>query len=63
MERTYRSDYNAKLEGLGEETKWSNLKVEGSTSAFKRDYLDIGRECFIEANINKRSELLTDRFH
>jgi hypothetical protein len=36
------------------------IKVEGSTRAFKGVYLDYSRECFMEANINKRSKLLTD---
>jgi len=26
--------------------------VEGSTSAFRKGYLDVGRECSIEANIH-----------
>ncbi len=33
----------------------SLIKGGGSTSTFKRDFLDLGRECFMEANINNQS--------
>jgi hypothetical protein len=36
------------------------IKVEGSASAFRGSYLGLGRECFIEANINKQPKLLSD---
>jgi hypothetical protein len=38
------------------------LKVEGSTSAFKRGDLDYGRECFMEANIDNQSKLFSDNY-
>ena len=32
--------------------------MEGSANAFERSYLDEGRECFIETNIDTRSKSL-----
>jgi hypothetical protein len=42
------------MKGLGAEIKWSN-KMEGSASAFNRNYLFEGRKFFLEAKINNRS--------
>jgi hypothetical protein len=36
----------------------SLTKVEGSASAFKRGYLDLGRECFMDANIDNQTKSL-----
>ncbi len=38
------------------------IKVEGSASAFKRGYLDWGRECFMEVNIGNWTESLSDTY-
>jgi hypothetical protein len=32
------------------------LKMESSARAFRGDYIDYGRECFVEANINNQSK-------
>ncbi len=34
--------------------------MEGSASAFKRGYLDFGRECFMDANMDNQSKSLLD---
>ncbi len=34
------------------------IKVEGCANTFKRVYLDYGRECFMEANIDNQSKSL-----
>ncbi len=60
MESIYKSDQNAKLNGLGAETKWSNYKWREVQALFKRDYLDKGRECFMKANIDNQSKLIAD---
>jgi hypothetical protein len=36
------------------------LKVERSESAFRGDYLDKGRECFVKVIINNQSKSLCD---
>jgi hypothetical protein len=37
-----------------------NLKLGGSISTFKREYLDLSRECFIIVNIHNSSYFLSD---
>jgi hypothetical protein len=34
--------------------------VDGSASTLRRGYIDQGRECFIEANINNQSKSLSN---
>ena len=49
MESIHKSNQNAKLNGLGAETKWSNYKWREVQALFKGDYLDKGRECFMKS--------------
>ncbi len=37
------------------------IKVEGSAHAFRENYVDESRECFIGSNINNRSKSLLDK--
>jgi hypothetical protein len=46
----YKSNKNAKLEGLVERPT-SLIKRGKKHKRYKREYLDKGRECFIGANI------------
>ncbi len=52
MESAHKSNKNSKLGGLGYKDQVVLLKVEGRASAFKKGYLDLGGECFAEANID-----------
>ncbi len=36
------------------------IRMEGSASAFRGSYLGLGRECFMEANIDNQSKSLLD---